>query len=347
MLFHQGSKFFKILLLFLLGIGAFFVIKPTLDVLLAAILISYIMYPLHSKLIKLKTNPTLSAVFCIFLFIVILLIPSVFLVENLIKQIAQLNVSPSSVIEGLNTICANNDFCYFLFDRNNIVSKTVIDSISSLFIKFFNFITEKVYSFIISLPQILFKFFLTILFVFLFLKNGKIYIEEIEKYIPLKKEELQKFINDADMIMKGVIFGSIFGAMIQGVFGSLIYFLLGLDSFLLLGILTFFTAFVPILGTSLVWLPLSGFLIIKGIILGESILVIKGIILILVAIFFLTTIDDILRPYLVSVETRRNPIIILLGIVGGMSLMGFLGVFFGPMLLELFLLFLKEEKSSL
>lgn len=345
MLFRHESKFLKILLFLILLFFSILVIKPVVNIFLASVLIAYILYPLYNKLISFKIKREISAVIVIVLFFLIFIIPAFFVGKMVLKQIMSIDYSTLST-ENIRKTCQSLTICSALFE-GSLYSTILYQSFDNLFSKAIATISEFIYSFIKSLPNLLFNFLLIIIFTYQFLLEGKNYIASIYNYLPLDKAELNHLITKINEIMKGVVFGTIAGATVQGFFSSIIYLLLGFKVFVLLGILTFLGAFVPVVGTSIVWVPLSIYLILKGIFLVETIFIIKGIILFIVGAVFLTTIDDVLRPLLVSYGTKLNPLIILAGIIGGLKLIGFLGIFYGPIILEIFIIFLKDEKQSL
>ncbi|MEM1988833.1 MAG: AI-2E family transporter [Candidatus Woesearchaeota archaeon] len=345
MLFRHESKFLKILLFLILLFFAILVIKPVVDIFLASILIAYILYPLYNKLTTFKIKRELSAIIVIALFFLIFIIPAFFVGKMVFKQLTSIDYSALSA-ENIKKTCQSLTICSTLFEES-LYSTVLYQSLNNLLSKGIATVTEFIYSLVKSLPSLLFNLLLIIIFTYQFLLEGKNYITSIYNYLPLDKNELNHLITSINEVMKGVVFGTIAGAAVQGLFSSIIYLFLGFKVFVLLGILTFLGAFVPVVGTSIVWVPVSIYLIIKGIFLAETIFIIKGIILFIVGAIFLTTIDDILRPFLVSYETKLNPLIVLAGIIGGLNLIGFLGIFYGPIILEIFIIFLKDEKQAL
>jgi predicted PurR-regulated permease PerM len=51
----------------------------------------------------------------------------------------------------------------------------------------------------------------------------------------------------------------------------------------------------------------------------------------------ISTVDNIIKPYLISDRGAINPAIVIMGVFGGIWLLGPIGIFAGPLFLVLFL----------
>jgi len=106
---------------------------------------------------------------------------------------------------------------------------------------------------------------------------------------------------------------------------------------------------IPYIGSSIVWLPASLMLIINGYTDMDTSIILKGMLLMLYGIFIVSTIDNILKPKLIGDKSGLHPLLVLLGVVGGLKFLGFIGVIVGPIIIALLITFIKiyeEEKSS-
>jgi predicted PurR-regulated permease PerM len=126
-------------------------------------------------------------------------------------------------------------------------------------------------------------------------------------------------------------------ALSQGVLAYIGYLIFGVPEALLWALVTCFLSFIPIVGTALVWLPMSLYLISTG----NSTL---GIGLIIYCAIILTNIDNVLRFTVLKKIGDVHPLISILGVIIGLNLFGFLGLIFGPLLIEYFLILLKVYK---
>ena len=102
---------------------------------------------------------------------------------------------------------------------------------------------------------------------------------------------------------------------------------------------------MPTIGTAIIWLPASLFLIVSGYFSGNFWMLVNGIGLFFYGLFIISTIDNILLAKIVHARTKVNQIFVIIGVIGGVSLFGFFGVFIGPILLPLLLTYFETFKE--
>ncbi len=128
-------------------------------------------------------------------------------------------------------------------------------------------------------------------------------------------------------------------AVIQGGIATLGYYLFDVPSALLFGFLTCFATVIPIVGTALVWFPLAAYLALSGDWThAAGLLLYCGLIV--------TNIDNLIRFILQKKMADTHPLITIFGVVIGLSLFGFMGVIFGPLLLSIFILCVNIFKTQ-
>jgi predicted PurR-regulated permease PerM len=138
-------------------------------------------------------------------------------------------------------------------------------------------------------------------------------------------------------------------AVIQGTLGGIGFFIFGLPTPLLWGLVMTFAALVPYIGTSIIWIPASLMLIFNGYVEGSTTLVVRGFLFMLYSALIVGTIDNILKPKIIGSKGGLHPVLVLLGVVGGLKFMGFIGVVIGPILFAILVAFIKiyeEEKNQ-
>jgi len=147
-----------------------------------------------------------------------------------------------------------------------------------------------------------------------------------------------------------VFYGNIFVAIIQGILGGVGFFVLGVESPVLWGFVMILFALIPYFGTAIIWLPAALNLLFKGYLENDASYTARGIILIVYGILVISSIDNILKPRLIGSKAQVHPVLVLLGVLGGLSLFGFIGLILGPVMLALLMTFVdiyEEEKAEL
>ena len=97
----------------------------------------------------------------------------------------------------------------------------------------------------------------------------------------------------------------------QGIVGALGFFIFGVPFPILLGVLIAFFALVPFIGTSLIWIPASLYLILSGYFSQDYWIMAKGIGLLLYGIFIIATIDNMLLAKIVKERADISPVLVI------------------------------------
>jgi predicted PurR-regulated permease PerM len=124
--------------------------------------------------------------------------------------------------------------------------------------------------------------------------------------------------------VRSVVYGILGTALVQGIMAGIGFLIAGVPGAVLLGLLTFFMSIVP-MGPPLVWIPAAVWLFQheQG---GWGIfMVIWGV--------GVSSIDNFVKPWLISQGSALPFILIFFGVLGGVLAFGFVGVFLGPTLL--------------
>jgi predicted PurR-regulated permease PerM len=149
-------------------------------------------------------------------------------------------------------------------------------------------------------------------------------------------------IDVAAQTIRGVAAGIIFTAFLQAVLLVFGLVVVGAPGPVVLGFLTFFLLVLQ-LPNWLVWVPIVVWLGYKG----ETGL---AIFLFVWGFFVVSTVDNFIRPYLISQGAKLPLLLIFVGVIGGLLAYGFIGLFIGATLLgvgyTLFLSWLDEEPPA-
>ena len=115
----------------------------------------------------------------------------------------------------------------------------------------------------------------------------------------------------------------------QGVVAYVGYLAFGVPEPLFWGVLTCFATILPIVGTALVWLPLAAYMSLDGN-WGQ------GVGLVMYGTLVVTQVDNLVRMVMQKKMADVHPLITIFGVFIGLSLFGFMGVIFGPLMLAMF-----------
>ncbi|HXX82919.1 MAG TPA: AI-2E family transporter [Casimicrobiaceae bacterium] len=133
--------------------------------------------------------------------------------------------------------------------------------------------------------------------------------------------------NIAVSTTRGVVYGILGTALAQGILAGIGLALAGVPAAPLLGLATFFLSPVPV-GPPLIWIPAAIWLFYHGSIGWAIFLVVWGIAVV-------SSVDNVIKPLIISRGSNLPFILVMLGVFGGVVAFGFIGVFLGPTLIAI------------
>lgn len=142
------------------------------------------------------------------------------------------------------------------------------------------------------------------------------------------------YLGAAGATTKAVVYGIVLTALAQGTLAGLGYWFVGLNSPVLLGALTAVIALIPF-GTPFVWGAISLWLFIKGDTVAGAALAAWGILVV-------SWVDNLIRPLVISNATHIPFLLVLFGVLGGLTAFGLIGLFIGPVVLAVLLAIWRE-----
>lgn len=174
-----------------------------------------------------------------------------------------------------------------------------------------------------------------LLFVLYFmLVHGKEMESYLSRIIPLKQHNIDLLAMETKRLVKVNALGIPLISVIQGLTATVGYFIFGMPEIGLWGFLTGVFAFFPIVGTMIIWVPLVVYLYISGhtwnaVGLGLYSLIVTG------------NVDYLFRITLLKKVGKMHPLITVLGVIAGLNLFGFVGLIFGPLLVNYIVLLFR------
>lgn len=338
----KGDLTNKYVFFSILGIVAalsVFVIYPFLTSIITGAILAYVLYPLYA-ILKRKLPAGLSAFIVAILIVLLITVPAFFIIKNLTGETHYVYLRAKQQIMSGELI---EDRCY----GEGIVCKTVRDfnemlrdeNIKTYIMNFLNdflaYVTKKIGEILFSVPKLIIHLMVILFTAYYALKDGKDIIKKATKLIPLKvhhQDEIFKQFND---VTWAVIYGNFIVALVQGALGAFGFWIFGINGFLWWGIVMAFFALIPFVGTGIIWLPASVYLFLSGYLQGEQDLIWKGIGLFVYGLLIVSTVDNVIRPYIVAGRAKVHPLLILLGVIGGLFMFGAVGILVGPLILAL------------
>lgn len=277
---------------------------------------------------KKKWRHQLTALLYIFGYLIIICLPVYLAVVIIVPKLVDLFNNPVQLIVAVKSFSAKIHTAsgIELINPNNL--QTITRNIA------------------LKLPQLLTgtaNFVTNLLLMFFVLYYMLIHGRKMEKYlaemIPLKNKNQEILSTETDIMIRANAIGIPLLAVIQGFVGALGYFIFGLNDIAVWGFLTGVASLIPIVGTGIIWVPLTVYLLA----IGNTW---QGVGLGIYSLAVLSNVDYVARITLLRKIGNVHPLITIFGIIVGVGMFGFLGLVFGPLLISYFIVLIKIYRNE-
>lgn len=323
------SKWFLIFLIMLVVYLCYRIFEPFLIIILAATILVSIFYAPYEKLVKLfKGKKNIAALLMCFLVALLVIIP----LANFIVYTAQRSISAYEYTQqylntkGVGHLIQNN-YWWNKFNAMGLDSETVKDSLVEVAKKVNEWLVSGAGVFIKGTTNFFFSLIMIIFTMFFFFVDGRKMLDRIMYWTPLSNK-YDKIIFQKFRDVSYSTFVSAFAtAIAQGLIGAIGFMIVGLPAFFT-GIAMAFLSLLPYVGAAIVWFPAAIYLFIIGKIW-------QGVFMLIWGVAIVSTVDNLLKAYIIKGKAQVHPIFVIFSILGGISIFGFWGVIFGPLIISL------------
>ncbi|MGC8872049.1 MAG: AI-2E family transporter [Caldimicrobium sp.] len=339
-------KFYLSLTLSIIILLAFiYLLKPFFGVIFWAGILSFFMYPLFKKINRLlRYHKSISALFTILIFVLFILIPSILFFLLLYTQL-------QNVIFNLNLSFFEKLFLIFSNLKNKLIFSHIYPYIEPYIQNLQNqlpqhisnliqYIVHSLGNIFITTFGTIFNMVLTLFTLFYFLIDGEKILNITKELLPVESSSKENLLKKISEILKAILYGSVLTSIVQGVLALIIYLVLSVPQPFLFAFLTMLASYMPFLGTTFIWLPLSLYFLFIG-------SYFKAILLFLLCALTVAQIDNILKPFIIGGKTKIHNLLMFFAVLGGIYRFGITGLFLGPIILGLFLSILEIYRSLL
>ena len=292
----------------------------------------------HGKAARSKrpfSEKILAGVFSV-LGVLIIIGPLSFLALELVKQVVSLSrdflnfidknaelfsLGPNSPVGGLINRLSEGAID---LSRLNIVHeiKTTLMASSGKLIGFSGTLIKNAASLAMTLAFMVFT-------LYFLLVDGKHLASLVVSAIPIERTYTTMFMEKFSESGRQLILGYFLVSIYQALAMFILCLIFKLEGALVLAVLTAIASFIPMVGTSLVWVPTS-------LIMGLSGSVGRAVAFFLLAAFFVAFSDNFIRPMVLGEKLKIHPLLIFFAIVGGLRIFGINGLLLGPLIVVIF-----------
>lgn len=329
---------FVTFLLFILALMAYMMWSFLTSLVFAAI-IAGAFYPIYYILVEKKNyNRTYSALFVCSIIVLVIFIPGTYIIIELSKELVIFYNGLSSALteKALNQVFfGDHIFARTTHQLFQVLDKEYnLDSIklivTSGLSKVSLYLLNSVNALVGNIFAFFFQFFVMIIAIFAIFRDGKAMMHFFLDLSPLQNDDERLIIKQFNTMNYVTLVSNGIGGLIQGFLAGIGFFLAGVPSLILWTILMIVLAFIPLVGMSFVYLPVCIYLYITG-------STVSAIFLFIYCTAIALIVENWFKPKFIGDKVRISPILVFFSIIGGMSVFGAAGIFYGPLIVSIFL----------
>lgn len=324
---------FAVIILFLLYIFRFYI-----WIFLYSLLFYVTLRPLHDKLLSLVKKRLLSSSIMIILLMGIVIIPVMFMLVMLSDQVFQLynnlhfTITQDFIKHVGDHPLVEKGLSYLGISKAQLGDR-IITYVKSTSMSFFESITD-----IISFPlKFTINFFLMMLILFFLLKDAYNFEGAVYRVLPLPAELEMAVVERLKEVIYVLMLGNLLIMCLQGFMVGLGLYIAGIGMPLLWGTLAAILSLIPVIGTTLIWLPASIFLYYTG---HPH----MSVFIACWCLFWYLFLENLVKPKAFGKKLSFHPLLFFFLLLGSIQAFNLPGVIIGPILLSLYYSFWEIYK---
>jgi predicted PurR-regulated permease PerM len=333
----------------LLGLAVLRIVQPFLGPLLWAALLAFMVHPLNRRLrAAFRGRPGLASLVLTLASILILVVPTIVLGVMFGRQaselVGQLQASaaqhqiqrPSDVLQ-LPEVDRAVDWIESVLP---VTPDQVRDSLVSASQQLLQAAVSLGGSLFASAMGLIIAIILALFLLFFFLRDGDRIVTRAMVLVPLDDRRKEHLLDHLAAVLQAVVLGSLVTAIVQGTLVGVGFALVSLPSPVVFAVLSMGAAMIPLVGTTIIWIPAALWLLLTGHWGGSLFLVIWGIAVV-------SSADNVVRPLFISSRAKISTLPVFIGLVGGIGAFGAIGIFLGPVVIALVLALVEFAEDAL
>jgi len=304
-----------------------------------SLVIVSIFNPLHKLILRMtRSRPYLSATISTLIVFLMVMIPSTLFLFALIDQALSFYQTTQQLTSSGNFsdwIASLKNYLdllrdYLLSYGINITPEPIIKMATT----FSQALGKKLYDSIglvaTNLISLTFNFVLTVALVFVFFVSGRATKTFLMDLVPIPDNEKERLVKRFRELVSAVFMGNGLISLLEGILGGILFYLFNIPGALIWAAVMTIAAFMPFVGATVVIIPATIYLFL----VTETW---KAILFVSLNTVYLSILETMLKPRLIGNKSQMHAALVFLSIIAGVQIYGMLGLFYGPLLVTMFL----------
>ncbi len=329
------ARTFALVTMLALGLAFYHIVEPFLGPLVWAVFLAFLLNPLHRRLTRvLRNRPQTSAFALTILTLIVFVGPLTALSAAFAAQVgelvqyAQATVADRSNVLDIAKVPWIQSGLAWLDSTFSINMAQVTGWVAQGTQQALHWLASFGGQVFVGAVGTVFGFALMLFILFFFIRDGEEMLQIFRDLIPLSRAYKTQLFDHIGSVTRAMVVGTGVTALIQGALVGIAFLIVGLPSPLVFGVIAAIVSLLPFGGTALVWVPAAVALAGQNRWGATLFMVIWGAALV-------SLVDNVVRPMLVSRGAKVGTLTVFIGVLGGISAFGAIGVFLGPVVLAL------------
>lgn len=331
------SRVFGLATLTALALALFWILRPFLVPLLWAALLAILLFPLNTLLrSRLGDRRALTALLLTLSVVLVVVLPTALLLSLFVAQASDLALrlqavakeyriaSPSDVL----TLPVVADAIRWVSERVPVSSEQTRDWLVQGGQRALQLLVTVSGTLVTSTLSVIANVLMAVFLFFFFLRDGERMMARLVGLIPLEDKRKGHLVAHLSAVTTAVVLGSLVTAVVQGSLVGIGFAIAGLPAPVVFAALAMVASLIPVIGSTLVWVPAALVLAAQGRWGWALFLTVWCVALVHSA-------DNFVRPLFISSRVRISTLPVFIGLLGGVSAFGAIGMFLGPVIVAL------------
>ncbi len=323
-------------LLFVFGLLSVYLIRPYLFYLLGAVILVYLSYPVYRQVEEWTGRARVAALAVLTALLAVAVLPTIFFADLIVRQ-AQLVAADlgSDVFALIDTTALEAQFMELTGEQVDLDQ-----TLRSAFFSAGQFFSTRLPSLISTVLDAVIGVGVMAITMYYLFKDGDAVVDHVRELFPMPAEQTAQLFEEVDTMSEALLVGHVLTATTQALLAGLGLLAVGIPNVVFWTFAMILFGIIPIAGTFFIWGPAGVYLlVVADAPLAGAGLLIYGTVMMVVS-------DQLIRAQLVGRRARIHPLLVILGVIGGIPLFGLLGIVLGPLVMGVFAALLRVYQDG-
>lgn len=328
---RDKRSFYGLMLLVL--VLAYLMLRPYLSIIFLAFMTAWAFQGVYQILFqRLGRRSYLAVGVTTTLIVVTILIPFAVFINLIVGQLIVLSRELNNFITGKTfsvdglVMVVNSQLSQLPYLGLQVSRHDILLGLDEIGRPIANFLLDKAIRLGGSTPDMIAKSLLYVIFLVSFLPKSDQLLKYLKSLSPLPSKINDLYATRILAMTSAMFKGTLVVALVQALASTLLLWIVGVGYLFVLFVLMLFLGIIPVVGASTVMLPVGFYLLLTG-------STWQGALVLIATSLVVSNLDNILRPMLVPKEAMLSPALVMVGIFGGISMFGPLGIVYGPVVM--------------